>query len=363
VAGTIAAQLGAPGGLAPGMDPQGVVGVAPGAQLLIGRVLDTRGRGSTATVLEGLTWCQAQGARIVSMSLGSASSSPAEEAAFEAARQAGLLSIAATGNDSASNACVVAPVSFPAAYPAVLAVGAVDGEAQLAPFSNQGPSTALVAPGVGVLSTVVQGVDRATHVHLDGEPVPTAAMGFSGEGSFGGPLVDCGLAETPDSCGELPPGLAGAGFVAWVRRGATAFSEKVLAVQAQGARAVLVANNEPGAAPGNLTLGSAGSWPPVAVLGQEDGAHVRARAGASVHVSVHPVDYALFSGTSMAVPHVSGVAALVWSARPELSAAQVRTLLESTARDLGEPGRDPAHGFGLVQARAALEALRAAGAP
>ena len=71
---------------------------------------------------------------------------------------------------------------------------------------------------------------------------------------------------------------------------------------------------------------------------------------------MHPVDYALFSGTSMAVPHVTGAAALVWSARPELSAAQVRALLESTARDLGPPGRDPAYGFGLVQARAALDA-------
>ena len=72
---------------------------------------------------------------------------------------------------------------------------------------------------------------------------------------------------------------------------------------------------------------------------------------------MHPVDYAFFTGTSMAVPHVSGVAALVWSARPELSAAQVRGLLESTAKDLGAPGRDPQTGFGLVQARAALQAL------
>ncbi|MBF5045356.1 MULTISPECIES: S8 family serine peptidase [Myxococcaceae] len=361
VAGTIAAQLGSPGGLAPGMDPQGLVGMAPGATLLVGRVLDTTGRGSTATVLEGLTWCQAQGAHIVSLSLGSHTSSPAEESAFEAARQAGLLAIAATGNDSASKSCVVAPVSFPAAYPSVLAVGAVDAAGRIAPFSNQGPATSLVAPGVGVLSTVIRGVDLASDVHVAGAAVPAASIDFAGEGTFRGPLVDCGLAATADSCGALSPALAEKGFVALVQRGQLAFADKVRAVQAQGARAVLIANGDPGAAPGNLTLGGpppAGAWPPAAVLGKEDAERVRAQAGLSTEVSVHPVDYASFSGTSMAVPHVSGVAALVWSARPGLRADQVRTLLEASARDLGEPGRDPAYGFGLVQARAALERLR-----
>ena len=233
---------------------------------------------------------------------------------------------------------------------------------ELAPFSNQGPQTALVAPGVGVLSTVIQGVDRATGVRLAGAPLASAAIDFAEQGRFSGPLVDCGLAETPDSCGALAPPLATQGFVAYVQRGALAFADKVASVQRQGARAVVIANNEPGAAPGNLTLGTPpadGAWPPVAVVSQEDGQRLRASAGLDVEVSVHPVDYASFSGTSMAVPHVSGVAALVWSARPEAPAEAVREALQASARDLGPPGRDPGYGFGLVQARAALEALRA----
>ncbi len=59
----------------------------------------------------------------------------------------------------------------------------------------------------------------------------------------------------------------------------------------------------------------------------------------------------------MAAPHVTGAAALVWSARPSLTAAQVRSLLERSARDLGPPGHDPRFGYGLVQVKAALDEL------
>ncbi len=65
-------------------------------------------------------------------------------------------------------------------------------------------------------------------------------------------------------------------------------------------------------------------------------------------------NYASLQGTSMATPVVSGVAALVWSANPSWSAAQVRERLMESARDLGPSGRDPEFGFGLVDAAAAL---------
>lgn len=63
------------------------------------------------------------------------------------------------------------------------------------------------------------------------------------------------------------------------------------------------------------------------------------------------------SGTSMSAPHVTGVAALVWNYQPLLPASVLRDLLDETARDLGEPGRDSRFGFGVVDARAALEAV------
>jgi subtilisin family serine protease len=58
--------------------------------------------------------------------------------------------------------------------------------------------------------------------------------------------------------------------------------------------------------------------------------------------------YIELSGTSMATPHVSGVAAVVFSQNPGMSASSVRSRLTSTADDLGPAGRDQSFGFGRV---------------
>jgi subtilisin family serine protease len=73
--------------------------------------------------------------------------------------------------------------------------------------------------------------------------------------------------------------------------------------------------------------------------------------------------YSLQTGTSMACPIVAGVAALVMSEEPSLTAAQVRDVLESSADDLGETGRDPIYGFGRVNAEAALRAAHRLACP
>ncbi|HEY7735422.1 MAG TPA: S8 family serine peptidase [Candidatus Limnocylindrales bacterium] len=67
-------------------------------------------------------------------------------------------------------------------------------------------------------------------------------------------------------------------------------------------------------------------------------------------------DYERWSGTSMASPHVAGVAALVWADRPGLSVAKVEAVLRSSAVDLGDPGWDRYYGDGRVDAAAALDA-------
>ncbi|MGD9404647.1 MAG: S8 family serine peptidase, partial [Anaerolineae bacterium] len=67
--------------------------------------------------------------------------------------------------------------------------------------------------------------------------------------------------------------------------------------------------------------------------------------------------YEAWGGTSMATPHVSGVAALLWSANPELTNVQIREAMDMTALDLGDPGRDVHYGYGLVQAYDALDYL------
>lgn len=79
-----------------------------------------------------------------------------------------------------------------------------------------------------------------------------------------------------------------------------------------------------------------------------------AAPGVKIYSTLLNGKYGTASGTSMACPHVSGTAALVMAAYPTWTADQVRTRLDSTAKDLGASGRDPWYGYGLVDAWAAV---------
>ncbi len=81
--------------------------------------------------------------------------------------------------------------------------------------------------------------------------------------------------------------------------------------------------------------------------------------GKDVHSLWKNSGYQTLSGTSMAVPHVSGTAALIWSVNPCLSAADVEQILLATVDDLGDAGWDPRFGHGRVNAHAALRAALA----
>ena len=84
-----------------------------------------------------------------------------------------------------------------------------------------------------------------------------------------------------------------------------------------------------------------------------------AAPGVSVLSTYNGNRYAYLSGTSMATPHVAGVAALVWSHHDAATAAQIRSALQVTAANLGPAGRDNSYGYGLVQAAAAVDYLDA----
>ncbi|MEM2926587.1 MAG: S8 family serine peptidase [Candidatus Bathyarchaeia archaeon] len=81
-----------------------------------------------------------------------------------------------------------------------------------------------------------------------------------------------------------------------------------------------------------------------------------AAPGVNIYSTYKNNGYATLSGTSMATPHVSGTAALVWAKNPTLTNVEVRKILRDTATDLGATGRDSLYGYGLVNAFAAVSA-------
>lgn len=138
-------------------------GVAYESDILVGKVLSNAGSGSDGGILAGINWAVLTGARVVSMSLGApVTVGTPPSAVFEGvARRAlarGTLIVAAAGNDSARPG-IVRPVSHPANVRSILAVGALDENLRVAPFSNgalnpNGGEINIAAPGTNVLSSV-----------------------------------------------------------------------------------------------------------------------------------------------------------------------------------------------------------------
>ena len=79
--------------------------------------------------------------------------------------------------------------------------------------------------------------------------------------------------------------------------------------------------------------------------------------GVGVNSTLPNNQYASYNGTSMATPHIAGVAALVWSHYTECSADNIRGAINATAQDRGAAGRDNFYGHGIVKAKAAFDAL------
>lgn len=79
--------------------------------------------------------------------------------------------------------------------------------------------------------------------------------------------------------------------------------------------------------------------------------------GVGVRSTLPNNQYRAWDGSSVATPHVTGVAALVWSQFPTCSNSRIRLALRESALDLGAAGKDDAYGYGVVQAKAAVEWL------
>ncbi|HJV44538.1 MAG TPA: S8 family peptidase [Bacillota bacterium] len=195
----------------------GVAGVSWNNQIMPVKAIGAEGAGSSFDIAKGIKWATDHGARVINMSVGNYHPSAVLEDAIHYAYNKGVVMVAASGNDNTNQP------SYPASYPEVLSIAAVDDQQNRATFSNFGDSVGVAAPGVDIASTYIYN------------------------------------------------------------------------------------------------------------------------------------EYAALSGTSMACPHVAGLAGLILSVNPSLTNKDVVSIIEQSATDLGDPGKDPMYGYGLININKALQ--------
>ena len=154
----------------------GIAGEAPRAKLLPIKVMDCTGAGNSADTINSIEFAATHGASVINMSFGGYilddRCPPILQQAIDDAWNAGALIVAAAGNDGGTPTLNLRP-NFPAACNHVLAVGASDNGDQLASFSQQNATVGLVAPGVGILSSVRSGVNGESWGRADGTSMAT----------------------------------------------------------------------------------------------------------------------------------------------------------------------------------------------
>jgi serine protease len=354
VAGTVAALSG---------NATGVVGVNGGGNLnlVISRVFnDNCSWAYASNLIKALDACKAKrgsNKMVVSMSLGGSFKNRTEDQAFSKAYTEGILSVAAAGNGGNNR------VSYPAGYSSVVSVAAIDANEAKATFSQSNSDVEIAAPGVSVLSTVPW---IGSSITVDSVKYLGSHIANSGlTDGVSGALVSGGLC---DSVG------AWSGKTVLCQRGTVSFKVKVDNVKAGGGVAAVIYNNVSGGFAGTCDDGTGTTCAGVGIgISKEDGDYLVANkieASGTTTASVSPncgdgntvgCGYEAWDGTSMATPHVSAVAALIWSYNTSKTNAQVRDALNKTAKDLGAAGRDNGFGWGLVKAARARDCLLGTG--
>lgn len=119
-------------------------GIAPAAEIVSIRVSDESGKADSFALAAGILAGIDSGAQIINISMGCVEDNPLIEEAVLYANVRNVLIVAASGNSEGAEAC------YPAAYPSVISVGAVDARGEHLDFSNYGTYLSLTAPGYGV---------------------------------------------------------------------------------------------------------------------------------------------------------------------------------------------------------------------
>ena len=360
----------------PGLDPGGFLigpGVAPEAQLYAIRIFGCSG--STAMTIAGLEWASdpnrdgnlSDRLDVVNLSLGSAygGADPSGERAIDTLVSLGTVVVVAAGNDGDLYTIVGSPSS-------------ADNALSVASCAD-----------VGVIGARLRIETPAT---LAGE-IPSTTAQFGTPPSAAGIAASVVAALPADGCGALTNPGEVAGRIALVDRGTCNFTVKVKNAQVSGAAAVIVADNRLGPL---VSMGGedASVTIPSVLISQPDGTTLRGALPGGVTATLRSVNLAATvassssrgprggdlalkpeitapgvaitsalvrsgtegataSGTSMATPHVAGVAAVLRQLHPAWSAAELKAAIMGTAEpELPVPAQatTPVHGAGRVGA-------------
>lgn len=158
---------------ATGNNNKGIAGVDWGTKILPIQALDDDDYGDTLSVGRGIYYAIEQGADVISLSLGSQLPDDFVREAVREALAAGIIVVAAAGNDGCE--CIV----YPANYPEVLAVGAINSSDQPASFSSYGQNLDILAPGTNMTSTNWQSTN-GTSAYVSGINGTSFAAPFVG---------------------------------------------------------------------------------------------------------------------------------------------------------------------------------------
>lgn len=360
VAGTIAAIA----------NNEGIKGVMPNqnVNLHIVKVFNESGWGYSSSLVKAIQTCADNGANVVNMSLGGSQSSVTEQNALQRIYDQGVLLIAAAGNDGNT------AHSYPASYDSVMSVAAIDNQNDHAAFSQATDQVEISGPGVAILSTVTVGEGKLSDIQLDGVSqfdrgiVPHNRLvqrsgNYQSEPVAGSVTASLGVCDTSNgrfTCADMTNKIC---LVERIGNQGSGSYPEIDAVQAcydAGARASIVYSNSdlPGLQNPFLVDTNDTARMLSVTVDREFGQQLLAYAGQEISVSTTlGEDYEYYNGTSMATPHVTGVAGLVWSYYPTCTAAQIRSVLTKTATDIDVAGRDNRTGYGLVDSDAAVKYL------
>jgi len=351
-----------------------------------------------ADIIEAIDYAIANGADVVNCSFGGSLPSLNEYTAFKNLKQAGILAVCAAGNYG--NDMDKGGKIYPASYMVdnvihdttdifcpgldnILSVASTDSSDALAASSNYGKTTVdVAAPGESIYSTAPLSGTTASVRSVDASPAveyPALGMEYAAlttaEG-IAGALYDCGMGYSGYTCesevmDQIPAAVSG--NIALIQRGncdgqAFYFSQKVANAMAKGAAGVIIYNNlkddpydDDNFDTEGGTLGAPGSWIPVVSISKTAGEallSLLSKAPLRVALTNKPTvnPYKDMTGTSMAAPHVAGLAGLIYGQCPSVGYADIKAAIINTSDKIPALADKVASG-GRINALASLTSM------